>query len=310
MIFFNKMMEDLGKEKQEIIDFAITAYKRYRRYEIKKKTGGYRSIHHPTPELKEYQRFISKHIFQKLPIHKSVFSYKKKTSIKNLADIHKKDRYLLRIDLKDFFPSIRGENIRLFLEEKKTIFPFTLTDLDLTLINLLVCKKSKLTIGAPSSPSISNAILYNFDDDIYTMCKDRKIKYSRYADDLYFSTNEENELSNILNYIKEYSFPYKLRLRINYKENIFSSKKYKRVITGLTITTEGNVSVGRKQKRYIKSLINSYRYKSISIDNLSYLKGYLSFLLSIEPLYINLLKNKYSEEIINELLLNKYSRPL
>ncbi len=301
MFFLNKMKKELEKEQDEIIDFAITAYKRYRRFEIEKKTGGKRSIHHPSAKLKLFQKYISKEIFLTLPVHKSVFSYRKNLSIKDLANLHKKNRYLLRIDFKDFFPSIRGENIRLFLKNTD----LNLNDLEITLINLLVCKKDKLTIGAPSSPSITNAILFDFDKSLFDICSKKGIKYSRYADDLYFSTNEDNQLSSILEYMYQYKFPYEIKLKINNKKNIFTSKKHKRVITGLIITTDNNISVGRKKKQIIKSLINSYKYNNINDDKKKYLKGYLSYLLSVEPSYIINLKKKYGEDLINELLLNK-----
>ncbi len=302
MTFLDSLTEKFEKDLNEIIDFSVSAYKRYRRFEIKKRTGGTRSIHHPSKELKSYQRFISREIFKKLPVHESVFSYLKNTSIKDLANLHKKNRYLLRLDFKDFFPSIKGENIRLFLNNTN----LDLSDLEITLINLLVCKKDKLTIGAPSSPSITNAILFEFDKEIYEMCLEKNVNYSRYADDLYFSTNEENKLSSILEYIYKYSFPYEINLQINSKKNIFTSKKYKRVITGLTITTDNNITVGRKQKRYIKSLINSYQYGLLDPTKLNYLKGYLNFLSYIEPQYIVLLKNKYGKDIIDKLFINDY----
>lgn len=234
---------------------------------------------------------------------KQFFSYKKNISIKNLADKHKNNRYLLRIDFKDFFPSIKGDNIRLFLKNSN----LKLSDLEITLINLFVCKNNKLTIGASSSPSITNAILFSFDDDVYKFCLEQNIIYSRYADDLYFSTNEEGILSSILEYVKNYIFSYKIDLHINYDKNIYTSKKHRRIITGLTITTDGNISVGRKQKQYIKSLINSYKYKCLEDEQINYLKGYLNFLVYIEPTYIDNLKNKYGEVIINELFINKFN---
>lgn len=301
MFFLTKMSEELNKEQQEIIDFSISAYKRYRRYEIPKKTTGNRSIHHPSPQLKLFQKYISKEVFLRFPVHKSVFSYRKGVSTKDLANEHKNNRYLLRIDFRNFFPSFRGENIRLFLKNSD----LNLNDLEITLINLLVCKKDKLTIGAPSSPAITNAILYDFDKNMFDMCEEKRIKYSRYADDLYFSTNEDNELSFILEYINKYKFQYGIKLQVNNKKNIYTSKKHKRVITGLTITTDNNISVGRKQKRIIKSLINSYKYHNIDIEKKKYLKGYLSYLLSVEPSYIINLKKKYGEDLINDLLFNE-----
>ncbi|MGJ0372777.1 retron St85 family RNA-directed DNA polymerase [Aliarcobacter cryaerophilus] len=303
MIFLESICKRFDKDLNQIVDFSTTANKRYKTYKIKKRTSGTRTIEQPSKELKLYQKFISENIFLNLPVHEAVFSYKKNISIKNLADKHKNNRYLLRIDFKDFFPSIKGENIRLFLKNSN----LKLSDLEITLINLFVCKNNKLTIGASSSPSITNVILFNFDNDVYKFCLEKNIIYSRYADDLYFSTNEKCILSSILDYIKNYIFPYNINLYINYDKNIFTSKKHRRIITGLTITTDGNISVGRKQKQYIKSLINLYRYKCLEVEQIDYLKGYLNFLVHIEPIYIDNLKNKYGEDIINELFINKFN---
>ena len=303
MIFLESICKRFDKDLNQIVDFSTTANKRYKTYKIKKRTSGTRTIEQPSKELKLYQKFISENIFLNLPVHEAVFSYKKNISIKNLADKHKNNRYLLRIDFKDFFPSIKGENIRLFLKNSN----LKLSDLEITLINLFVCKNNKLTIGASSSPPITNVILFNFDNDVYKFCLEKNIIYSRYADDLYFSTNEKCILSSILDYIKNYIFPYNINLYINYDKNIFTSKKHRRIITGLTITTDGNISVGRKQKQYIKSLINLYRYKCLEVEQIDYLKGYLNFLVHIEPIYIDNLKNKYGEDIINELFINKFN---
>ncbi|HIC87612.1 MAG TPA: hypothetical protein EYP03_05355 [Aquificae bacterium] len=86
------------------------------------------------------------------------------------------------------------------------------------------------------------------------------------------------------------------------KKKIFTSKKRRRVITGLNITPDGKISVGRNKKRHIKSLIFKYTKKDIKLDDLNYLKGYLSYLYSIEPEYLNNLRRKYSNEIIADLL--------
>lgn len=303
MIFINQFALEFEKKTIEVFKFSIRASRQYRRYTIPKRTGGTRTIYQPSKELKSYQRYISKKIFQKLPIHESVYSYRKNVSIKDLAEKHKNDRFLLRIDFKDFFPSIHGENIREFLTDNKNL-PFRISDKEITLINLLICKGNSLTIGAPSSPIISNTILFEFDKDINEYCKSEEIKYSRYADDLYFTTNAPDRLKNVLEFVKKYKFKFNMKLKINEKKNIFSSKKSKRVITGLSLTTENKVSVGRKQKRYIKSLINSFKYNNLEDKELNYLKGYLAYLKSVEPEYIDLLSKKYSEELIRKLLLN------
>ncbi len=303
MTFIDQLALNFGKTPLDIFTYSMKASRQYRRFNIPKRTGGIRTIYQPSKELKSYQRYIINNLFEKLPIHKSVYSYRKNLSIKDLAEKHKNDRFLLRIDFKNFFPSIHGENIREFLTNN-TDLKLKITDKDITLINLLICKGNALTIGSPSSPIISNTILYDFDNDLDTYCQTNSIKYSRYADDLYFTTILNDKLKHVLEFIKNYKFKFNIKLEINEKKNIFSSKKSKRIITGLSLTTENKVSIGRKKKRYIKSLINDFKYDNLEITKLNYLKGYLAYLKSVEPEYIEVLSNKYSKELINKLFLN------
>lgn len=304
-MFLDNMARNFDKTTTELFNYATKSSRLYRRYNIQKRGGGFRTIFHPSKELKKYQRFILKEIFSKLPVHKNVYSYKKNTSIVDLADIHKNNRFLLRVDFSNFFPSIKGENIRNFLEENNDNLEYKLSSKDITIINLFVCKNNRLTIGAPSSPQISNVILYLFDRYMDEYCNKKNIKYSRYADDLYFSTNCSYELNKVLQMIKEYKFEHGIKLKINEAKNIFTSKKKKRNITGLTITTNNEVSIGRDNKRFIKSLINQYRYNELNEEKVNYLKGYLSFIYSVEPSYLFNLKEKYGDSLIDDLLILK-----
>ena len=279
--------------------FSLDASRKYKTYSIKKRNGGLRTINHPSKELKKYQRILSKLIFSKLPTHCAVFSYKKGISIKNLAEQHKNNRFLLRIDFKDFFPSLTSKNIRELLEKNLSLFDFELSKDDITLINNIVCKSNKLTIGAPTSPIISNALLYDFDCEMNNFSKE--IKYSRYADDLYFSSNIPNLLQNIIPYIKTFILNYKIKLQKKEDKNIYTSKKSKRCITGLVLTTDNEISIGREKKKYLKSLIFKYIKKTITSEELIYLKGYLSFVKSVEESFLNNLIKKYNPAIIKEI---------
>lgn len=309
-MFLDNMSKNFEKTTIELFNFATKSSRFYRRYDIPKRGGGVRTIFHPSKELKKYQRFIITEIFSKLPVHNNVYSYKKNTSIVDLADVHKKNRFLLRVDFSNFFPSIKGENIRSFLEKNNDNLVYQLSSRDITIINLFVCKNNALTIGAPSSPLISNVILYSFDKYMDEYCNKINIEYSRYADDLYFSTNLQDELNKIIKIIKEYKFEHGMKLKINEDKNIFTSKKKKRNITGLTITTKNEISIGRDKKRFIKSLINQYMYKKLDDKKVNYLKGYLSFIYAVEPNYLRNLKNKYGCIIIDSLLILKEKKEI
>lgn len=295
--FEREICEHFSKPYIEIFKYATRASRRYKSYTIPKRTVGERKILQPSKELKEYQKYLIEKIFKKFPIHEAVYSYQSKKNIKQMASMHIGTHYLLRLDFKDFFPSIKGQHIRRFLKNN-----IDLTEYDITLINLLVCKSNKLTIGAPSSPIISNVILYELDTFLFSKCSQMNIVYTRYADDLYFSTHESEKLKNILPLIKEFLKIFFIKLKINEDKNIFTSKKRKQQVTGLVLTTDNKLSIGKKKKRYIKSLIFKYSQNNLEFEKINYLKGYLSYLYSIEPEYIENLRRKYSSELISELL--------
>lgn len=297
---FKEFLNEHNINYIKMFSFSLSASNKYKTYEIDKKNGGKRRIFHPSKELKNYQKILSKYIFEKLPVHENVFSYKKNISIGDLALKHQSDNFLLRIDFTDFFPSLTSSDIRVHLKKNSENLDFEIDDNDITLINLIVCRFDKLTIGAPSSPSISNTLLYDFDCRMSLISSD--INYSRYADDLYFTSKKNNILKNVFKEIEQFKSENKIALNINTQKTINSSKKHFRAITGLVITSENKVSIGRDKKRYIKGLVNKYINNNLSIDEINYLKGYLSFVKSVEKSFLINLEKKYNKEIINKLV--------
>lgn len=300
--FNNYLREECSIDYFSLYLFSLNASHKYKVYSIPKRNGNLRVIHHPAKELKKYQRLLSKIIFAKLPIHSAVFSYRKNISIKDLAVFHKDNRFLIRIDLTDFFHSITAKNIREYLLKNLSNFDFELTNNDITLINSIVCRFDSLTIGAPSSPIISNTLLYEFDVAMSQFCTD--VKYSRYADDLYFSCSKPDILKSVIPFIKDFLSKYYIKLEINEDKNIFTSKKRKRTITGLVLTSDNKVSIGKDKKNEIKTLIYKYKQGIILEKDLSYLKGYLSYVKSVESEFLVALNKKYGAVIMDPLISN------
>ena len=146
-----------GLSATHIAKLARTASHRYRTYQIPKRKGGFRTIDHPSKHLKFLQRWLVRNIFLSIPVHPSVYSYKEGISVREHARLHVNSKYTLRIDFRNFFPSIKSIDVRRLLGKNKDGFPIQLTDRDITIISSLSCKNDRLTIGAPSSPAISNA---------------------------------------------------------------------------------------------------------------------------------------------------------
>ena len=293
---------NLGLKPAYIALVAKTASHRYKTYEIRKKTGGLRTINHPARELKLLQSWLMENVFSRFPIHRSATAYKKGASTLLNAALHKNKNYLLKVDFENFFPSITGLDIVRLLHRNRSLTRRTLSgESDVELVRRIVCREDHLTIGAPSSPTISNLVMFGFDKRQWSYCHERHIVYSRYADDLYFSTNDHGVLEGLLadlrRYITDRASPV---LRINERKTVFTSRKRRRLVTGLVLTPTGAVSLGRHRKRFIKSLVFKNSTESLTPEQRLSLMGLLAYAQSIEPAFIDSLRNKYGAAAIGE----------
>ena len=299
----DQIVRETGLSSLQVNEIINQAPHSYCTYTIPKRSGGgTRVISHPEKKLKMLQRWITERILADLPVHESVYSYRPKTSIAKHALVHKHANFFLRVDLQDFFPSITLRDVNALLMDRKNVIKLPLSDSDIVLISRLVCKGRAITIGSPSSPAISNTILYGFDVIATELAQKYAATYSRYADDLYFSTCTPNVLAALFQDVKVaiQQLPYP-RLVINDDKTTFTSRKRKIVVTGLVISTERKISLGREQKRHIRGLLHKFGEGQLNDDRISYLKGYLSYCSGVEPEFIKSIKIKYGESLFEKL---------
>lgn len=277
-----------------------TADFRYKSYTIPKRTGGNRPIQHPARELKFLQRWVIEHILVCAPVHSAATAYFKDASVMKNAMIHLKGRFFLKIDFVDFFSSITFSDVTALLRQLPSNGLFSLTDEDVEIIGSIVTRHRRLPIGAPSSPIISNAVMYGFDEAMARLAVQHECVYSRYADDLVFSTKAPRVLERLLKDVRRYvsaqSYP---KLQINEGKVVFTSKKRRVRITGLVVDCNNRISVGRQEKRKIKALIHQFIGGNLDVAKVSYLKGYLGYIKGVEPNFLGVLQKKYGSEVIN-----------
>lgn len=297
---------ELSISQEELNSFLSMAPNKYKVYSIPKRSSGKRTIAHPASLLKDYQRCALLHLEVFFQIHPVAYAYKKGIGIKDNAKYHLKSKYLLKMDFQNFFHSITPA--LLFNITKKLNIDLSKKD-KYILEKLLFWRPSKrsggkliLSIGAPSSPFISNCILYLFDEALNTLCKKKGVRYTRYADDLTFSTNVKNILFDIPSLVKEQLLlHFDTSISINETKTVFSSKAHNRHVTGITLSNNETLSIGRKRKRYISSLIHQYSLGILASEDVNYLQGLLSFAFDIEPEYIKRMEKKYSNKILEQL---------
>lgn len=170
---------------------------KYRSFTIPKRSGEERHILAPKPKLKLLQRRLADLLYQALadidkagtPRKPLSHGFAKKLSIVTNAKNHKRKRFVLNFDLKDFFPAINFGRVRgVFINDRRFEFDPTIA----TLIAQVACHENALPQGSPCSPVISNIIGNLLDIRLVRFARAHKCTYSRYADDITFSTNAKH----------------------------------------------------------------------------------------------------------------------
>lgn len=269
---------------------------------LKKNSKDLRKIEQPSKELQEIQRAIINLIFKKMPIHHAATAYKNGASISKNAKVHTKTNFTNRYDFANFFPSFTENDIKKFLRLQQPFIDIALTQSDLDFIGKIVCRYGRLTIGSPSSPWITNAMMYQFDSVFSGLCRIRKLVYTRYADDIFVSAYRPDALyhldKDIIGIINK--IPY-LSIKLKKEKTLFLSRKYKRTITGVNITPERKLSIGRDRKREIKSLIFQHMGGLLNDMEVNRLKGLLGFAQDVESSFIKALSRKYGADSIDNI---------
>lgn len=301
------MAKDLGLPENYLSILANTASYRYYKYRIEKKgsRGRFRTIHHPSRELKAAQRWLASKITSQFPIHNSAAAYVKGKGISDNAKKHAGSSFTLRMDFENFFPSITIADIKIYLDyNASTYIKDWDKQSDSDLFCKFCCRFDALVIGAPTSPSLSNALCYALDDRLSSQAKSMSIKYTRYADDLTFSTKNRDVLYEIpsLVYKTCRNLQYPSGLVVNSLKTKHTSKKKRRIVTGIVLTSDGNISPGREYKRIIRSSVHTFLTTGHTEQGLEKLKGMISYANSIEPDFSNRLIVKYGSDVITKII--------
>lgn len=174
---------------------------KYTTFDIPKRSGGTRTIKAPVPKLKKLQSHLSHALYQSLAeIEKGrgakplSFGFREGRSIYENAARHKRHRWVLNLDLQDFFPSFNFGRVRGFFLKDSS---FQLHPSVATTIAQIACDGQALPQGSPCSPVISELIANVLDMRLVRLAKKYKLTYSRYADDITFSTSQKEFPSGI-----------------------------------------------------------------------------------------------------------------
>ncbi len=237
----------------------------YKQFDIPKKPSGFRRIAAPMPRLKRIQYWILDNILGKVAIHNAAHGFRAGRSIISNAKIHTRSSLVINIDLKNFFPTITYPRVKgLFSAlgysgQLSTLLALVCTEFDFEevgldgLIYFVGRGDRKTPQGAPSSPAVSNLVCRRMDARLHGMAKKLGYQYTRYADDMTFSSrenpakNSQQLLWRCKQIIKDEGFiihPDKTRIM---------RKHCQQEVTGLIVNEK--ISVNRKSLKNFRALL-------------------------------------------------------
>lgn len=265
----------------------------YYHFTIPKGNGRKRLITAPKGKLKVIQKWILVNYLEKFAVAKCATAFIKGIrGIEVNAKAHQHNKYILEFDLKDFFPNIRFWDVQnLFLRMN--------LNRNISLLFAKLCTyNGYLPQGAITSPYISNLMCYDLDLKLLELSNEYNITYTRYADDLTFSSNDLYLLFSMMQKISDVIHYY--GFKVNFEKTKVLLPSNKQTITGITVNN-GEIKVDKKLKRMVRAKLY-YGIKNNEIHNFDILLGFISYICSIESDY----RSKMISYI--EYLLNKFER--
>ena len=258
---------DIPAKVLTYILYVVPNAQKYTEHCLSKKNGGTRKIHAPMPRLKDLQSRLAEVLYDcqdeldKAHGPRRSFGFEKSFSIIDNANCHKRKRWVFNVDLEEFFPSINFGRVITFFKKNKN---FALESKIAAYVAQIACYENHLPQGAPSSPVISNLICGSLDYRLAKLAVKHRCDYSRYADDITFSTNLREfpsliaksdvnpqgwktggELTAI---IKRSGF------HINHNKTRMSHRRSRQVVTGLVVNRHPNFR--REYYKNVRSAID------------------------------------------------------
>lgn len=219
----------------------------YREFSIPKRSGGKRTIEAPVPELKSVQRQILRRVLRRLRAHPAATGFERGASIVRNARQHQGRAVVIRLDVKDFFPSTTAKRLRRYFRRIGWNRPAT------ALLLRLCTHKGRVPQGAPTSPRLSNLVNYRIDARLAGMAARLGAVYTRYADDITLSFDHEDhaKIHFVQRFVRKVlaSEGYVLHQR---KKLSIRRRHHRQMVTGLVVN--GRVNLPRPVRRWLRAV--------------------------------------------------------
>ena len=284
--------------------YKLPTAQKYRTFEIPKKSGGTRTINAPEKSLSLLQKRMGELLYECVTEHQkshprfwhASHGFQKDRTIISNAEVHRRRRFVFNVDIENFFGTLNFGRVRGFFIHDKS---FTLDPAIATIIAQIACHDNALPQGSPCSPVISNLIGNILDLRLLALARDTRCTYTRYADDLTFSTNEKLFPTEIAINVHGSEWIVGKRLNkqieragftLNDGKTRMSLRQSRQTVTGLVVNAKANINAD--YYRTVRSMCNSLfqtgcYYKklegaSVPVDNLNPLEGMLSHIYFVK----------------------------
>jgi RNA-directed DNA polymerase len=299
-----KISLDLNVPEEDIGNAIKRSYHNYKIIRIKKKSGGYREAIQPSIRLKIIQQWILFNVLQNIPVSDISTAFGKGDSILNNATMHARSTFSIRIDIKNFFNSIKADDLINIIKKSCRIDDLYKSDgFNELLVRSCFDANERLPVGYLTSPYISNAVMFDIDNKLANIVRNEKVYgkavITRYADDFVFSTDKIGACKKFydhLNSVLEKENSPKLCINET-KTRIMSKRGGAMIITGLLINNDGLVRATKKYRDQFRLLIKLYNQGRLKENEIESLKGHISFIQNIDPILFTKIAFKYHDDI-------------
>lgn len=249
----------------------------YNSYRIKKPKGGFRSITEPKTELRPFLSILKEEL-DTFPLSPRVHGFVPGRSTITNALPHRGKRYVLNVDIKDFFPSVKKERLMPALESYAN--RGLIDSYILPWVEELCFWKGCLPQGAATSPVLSNIYASPLDDDCTLMAHDKGWEFTRYADDITFSGDDslKERKDNIVAALEVMCGKYGLRL--NPKKTKLMPYYQCQKVTGIVVNND-KLTLARPFKEAVFQQVKGKSIKDFSPNFL----GLLEYIRSVDPVF-------------------------
>ena len=252
----------------------------YREFEIPKRSGGVRKITAPTGKLKDIQKCLSVILAPYYQAPDCVHGFASGRSVATNAQAHIGKNYILNIDLKDFFPTITYTRVMRSLEEMG--FNEELSDIISRICTIPMWDEQKqmwrnsLPQGSPVSPLLSNIVCQSLDESLSNLAKKYGLKYTRYADDMTFSSNHSvyamdgRFLDDVMRIITSHGF------QVNDKKTRLQKKGSRQEVTGIIVSDK--INTYREYRKNLRAAVFHAEINGCTPKEYNTIMGRISYL--------------------------------